>query len=152
MKKLLYWTLLILWFIFTILLSRQTGGETAELSGGITQWLCGVLARIDIHTDPAALHSALRTAAHILIYLVFGFLTGRAFRLSFRSRWLIVLCLLLCFALGVLDEYQKAFIPGRHCHWNEALLNCLLSVPGVLLGWLLPIKKEKPIESNQSSL
>ncbi len=39
MKEFVYWVLLILWLAFAVSLSRQTGNETADLSGGITEWL-----------------------------------------------------------------------------------------------------------------
>ncbi len=139
-NRVVYWILLILWLIFLVRLSRQTGSETVDLSGGITEWLCGVLARLGIHTELAPLHSLIRRAAHVVIYLVLGFLMCRTFRLSFRGAWALPLALALCIGIGVLDEYQKAFIPGRHCHWNDALLNCVSCLPGVLIGRIVPLR------------
>ncbi len=153
MKKTISWVLLILWLAFAVSLSRQTGSETADLSGGITEWLCGVLARVGIHAELAPLHSLFRRAAHVAIYLVLGFLMGRTFRLSFRGAWVLPLALALCVAIGVLDEYQKAFIPGRHCHWGDAAINCVSCVPGALLGWLAPrIRRSKHTDTHSSPM
>ena len=135
-----YWILLILWLAFATILSRQTGEETAEVSGGMSAWLCGLLGRVGITVDISLLHSLIRRAAHIVIYLVIGFLMCRTFRLSFQGAWVLPLALVLCIGIGVLDEYQKAFIPGRHCHWNDALLNCASCLPGVLIGRIVPLR------------
>ncbi len=138
LKKCIYYLLLLLWLTFAILLSRQSGEETLELSEGLSKWLCELLERVGMVVPIRSVHSFLRNAAHIVIYLVLGFLMCRAFRLSFHGAWVLPLALVLCIGIGVLDEYQKAFIPGRHCHWNDVLLNCVSCVPGAIVGWFVP--------------
>ena len=141
-RRAVYWTLFILWLILLVFLSRQTGEETVKQSGSITEFLCRLSASIGIRTDPASIQNLIRRAAHVVIYLVLCFLLCRAFRFSFRGVWLLPTAIALCMAIGVLDEYQKAFIPGRHLHWNDVLLNCVSTVPGALIGWFAPGKSK----------
>ena len=145
MKKYIYWVLLVLWLILAVFLSRQTGEETADLSGGISAWLTSLLEGIGIPVDPASVHALVRKAAHVAIFLVLGFLVSRTFHLTFRGRWVIPAAATVCLAAAVLDEAQKAAIPGRHCHWDDAALNAASVLAGLLLERLIRrgIQKKK---------
>ena len=147
LKRTIYWLLLLLWLALAVYLSRQTGEQTADFSGGLTEWLAGLLARIGIAVELEPLHDVMRRCAHVFIYLVLGFLACRVFCLSFSGKWVIAAVFLFCFAVGVLDEYQKAFIPGRHCHWNDVLVNCICGAVGVIIGLLVRRVRKKNAEN-----
>ena len=134
LKKTIFWLLLILWVALLVVLSRQSGEETAELSGGLSGWIVGVLAQIGIEAEQNAVHRLLRLGAHVFLYLVLGFLVSRAMHLSFRGRWVSAAIPVICLVISFLDEYQKAFIPGRHCQWDEAALNFVCSMVGAAVG------------------
>ena len=149
-KRAVYWIALLLFLALAVFLSRQTGKETAEVSGGLTAWLIPVLRGMGIAADPETLHALLRKAAHVVIYLVLGFLVCRAFRLSFRGGWVMPAAAAVCLAAAVLDEVQKGAAPGRHCQWDEAALNAACVLVGLLLGWLagrLSARQRKKTES-----
>ena len=131
-----WWLLLAVWMLLATVLSRQTGEETAQLSGGISAWLASLLEGIGIAVDPEALHLLLRKAAHVAVFLVLGFLAGRAFHLTFRGRWVTAAAAAVCLA-AVLDEVQKAAVPGRHCHWDDAALNAVSVLAGLALERLI---------------
>ena len=134
-----------MWMLLATVLSRQTGEETAQLSGGISAWLASLLEGIGIAVDPEALHLLLRKAAHVAVFLVLGFLAGRAFHLTFRGRWVAAAAAAVCLATAVLDEVQKLSVPGRHCHWDDAALNAACALAGLALERLIcsGIQKKK---------
>lgn len=134
------WLPVILWAGLMIFLSRQSGTDTTELSGLLTRMLAEVLARLGIIVDQVQLHHALRTSAHIIVYFVWSVLLYRAFcgcsRVCFTVSALLrsfLLTLVLCSAVAVLDELQKKWIPGRHCNWNEVVLNAVSALVGTLI-------------------
>lgn len=133
------WLLSILWLLLALGLSSQTGPETGELSRKIAEFLGDILSVPE--TSMTAFHSGLRTAAHVIVYFVLAFLVCGATLATFPERryaWLVGM--LACIDISVIDEYRKAFIPGRHCSWSEAGLNvlgCVLGAVCVWAGWKL---------------
>ena len=142
-RRAAYWTALVLWAGMAVFLSRQGLEDTARLSGTIAAWLAGLLRGIGVRTDPETLHELVRKAAHVVIFLVLGFLVSRAFSLSFHGRWVIPAAAAVCLAAAVLDEAQKAAVPGRHCHWDEAALNAGCAMAGLALGQLVRRRTQK---------
>lgn len=74
---------------------------------------------------------------HILEYIPFGFLTGRAFFLTRGRDWpikgLIRSVILLSLMYGLSDEFHQAFVPGRESGLDDALADTL---GGVLGAWV----------------
>lgn len=86
----------------------------------------------------------LRTLAHIFVFLVEGVFLAFALAGVMRKR---VVSALTAFWISVplcaLDELHKLAIPGRHCQWNEAGLNLLGALIGIILGILLAEQVKK---------
>lgn len=117
----------VLWLAVIFFLSGQTGEDTASLSLTITRWLMRFLPGV----SEAGLHSWLRKLAHVGVYFVEGALLYPALRAWLRSVGKgFFLTIAVCALIAAADEAHKALIPGRHCSWDEAVLNVL----GAFLG------------------
>lgn len=164
LRRLFWWMLSCLWCVLAICLSRQTGGQTAELGLFVTDLTERVLVRLGAfvpegafallekylpetlvtllrgeHVRTEYLHLFLRKAAHVGVYLGMGFLFLRAWAASMAARgrgqlWAVLPAGLLGSIVAVLDEAQKMYIPGRHCDWGEAQLNIIALAAGLLAG------------------
>jgi VanZ family protein len=94
----------------------STGGfsamNTSRITGPLLFWLFP-------NTTPetlAAVHFAIRKAAHFGEYCLLGLLSARAFRKSshlvLQRHWFLV-ALLLVAVYALLDEYHQSFVPSR---------------------------------------
>lgn len=134
------WAAAALWLAFAAFLSRQSGAQTAGLSWKIASVPIDWLKGIGVDVDAQAFHLFLRKATHIGIFMVTGVLLYHAIGASFarqkacRAPVPVVCAVFMCAAISTLDEYQKYWIDGRHCQWDEALLNFIGSAVGILLA------------------
>lgn len=101
---------------------------------------------------PDDLHHFVRKNAHFFIYLVLGFLTANAFKVSGISGWK---SMLLALALGVLfalsDELHQTFVPGRGGMVSDAVIDSAGVATGILVKMsLAKIKKDYFIKRNQT--
>ena len=127
MKKLLP-IIALVWLVFALYLSHQTGENTADTSMKLAELLAGGDA------DRAAqINVALRHAAHVIIYVVLTVLVllsvheyvGKYYRAAVAGLAL----------LTILDEATKVLVSGRHCSLADIGLNLL----GVFLGVLFSL-------------
>lgn len=71
-RMIIAWASIIVWGIFAIVLSRQDGSATAELSYGLSEHTAEFLGNIGINIHAELLNEIIRKIAHIVIYLVLG--------------------------------------------------------------------------------
>ena len=100
----------IIWLILLLVLSSQNGPQTAATSLPMAEW-------IQQHFFPQDsvdyVHMYLRKWAHFIVYFI-------------ESGLLV---------LAIADEAHKVLIVGRHCQWDEAGINIVGVIMGVLLTW-----------------
>lgn len=121
-SKILRLTTLI-WLLFILYLSHCTGSTTARQSRELSRLTC-------------INEQMLRGSAHVVVYVVLGALV--------RLAWLsapTVIIILAVVAIGILDEWSKQYVSGRHCSLKEMGLNVVGAVLGVLLAMTLTIKE-----------
>lgn len=78
----------------------------------------------------------LRTSAHVVAYLILGALV----RLAWLSAPTVIIILAVA-GVGIIDEWSKQYVSGRHCSFKEMGLNVVGAVLGVLLAMTLTIKE-----------
>lgn len=131
-------TLLVITMI--VYFSSRNGDDTYQDSMRITQWIAGWLYGDELSAhDLDALHMKVRECAHITLYIMLGFVAGLWVQIGKRWRMRCLLLLLMsggCAAIGFFDEWVKQYIPGRHFHSGDFLLNAL-SALSALLGCCL---------------
>lgn len=143
------WLAVLVWLGMLLYLSFQTGEGTAETSGRLAVLVSSILSTLGIETSYAVLHGILRTAAHIVVFLIFGGLLeaavsktikatirkpGRFEKIEMAERiWKVhglPAVMLICVGIAILSEVLKIYIPGRHLDWPEVGLN----IAGAWLG------------------
>ena len=139
------WCIFAIWLYVGLFLSSQNGTDTTALSLSLTRWLADLL-----HLPASAnenLHMILRKAAHVIMFFGLGILGALAVRLTFSSRRAQYCTAGVGLCMAFLDEVRKASIPGRHCSWDEAGLNAISVVAGILLVYLLCRKRRKALKN-----
>lgn len=98
----------------------------------------------DGRMDPTALfpqdsvdyvHMYLRKWAHFIVYFIESGLLVLAMK-NVMKAWKAACAVFgLCTILAIADEAHKVLIVGRHCQWDEAGINIVGVIMGVLLTW-----------------
>ncbi|UCF79394.1 MAG: VanZ family protein [Candidatus Eiseniibacteriota bacterium] len=81
-------------------------------------------------------------AAHFVEYAILGFLVGRAFRHSgvyFITRFWLGLAIVAALAVGFVDEWYQATVPGR----ERSALDFLADAAGAAFGQIALLITEK---------
>lgn len=117
---LFWWAAAAAWWVFMTVLSHQQGEATRRVSRTLARDLCALLPG----PDRERLHTALRQAAHPVVFGVLTLLTG----LALRSSGAAAPAPGQLAALGLwcwLDEVTKLPVAGRHFSWRDVGLNLL---------------------------
>ncbi len=139
-KKIILWAAVLAWIALSSFLSVQTGTESSRLSGSIAAFIADLAKGwLGMNVDMETFHQTLRKAAHILVFLVMGGLLEIACAETggVSAKWSrpMALCALAaCTTIALFNEFQKRWVQGRHCNWDEAALNVLGAAAGVLLA------------------
>lgn len=140
-KKGILWVLVLGWMLVIFLFSAQTGEESSDLSGGITECVLETFVR-DFEQMPAeqrsgmmdAVSFAVRKLAHYTEYMILGFLLinlVRTYKVVYGRAFLISWCAGTLYAVS--DEIHQVFSDGR----SPRVLDVCIDSAGVLTGVLL---------------
>ena len=135
------WAAVVAWTMLALFLTLQNGTGTAAASNRIAREVHRMLTGCGIIVQYSKLHQALRTAAHIIVFGVFGMLLEAAILSSLQHPGVLKACiptLLACTAISIVPEVLKLWVPGRHLQWDEVLLNVIgayIGVLGVYVVW-----------------
>lgn len=136
-KRILRWTLVLVWLYLVVHLSRQSGSDSAAISGWIAAKVSWGLNLFGFRLSYSTLHIFLRKFAHFGTHLVLAYLSFRALSVTTTSQKLkIILCLLACSAVAIYDESIQANAVGRVAQIYDAILNLFGVQSGVTLGIL----------------
>ena len=147
-KIFISWALVISWMALIFYLSAQHAERSADLSGGITEWVNEVIENV----APAAefqideISFFVRKNAHFFAYMLLSILTLNAVRRS-GGRGLVsmVVALVISVLYAISDEVHQLFVPGRSGQVSDVLLDSAGALVGILLYALtsrLVIKKK----------
>jgi VanZ family protein len=130
---------LIVWMVLISFASTDgfSAVNTSRIIGPILHWLFP-------NTSPetlAAIHYAVRKAAHFCEYAVLGLLSARAFRTSsqliLQRHWFLsALLLIAVFALA--DEYHQSFVSSR----TGSVYDSLIDTSGGLVALILVSRRK----------
>lgn len=139
MKRIAKWLIVLAWLGVMMALSRQTGDASMRLSTPISQAFVKLLSRFGMQITVLECDLLIRKVAHFFVYFVAAMLLyGALMENNSRVIWHgPLLTLSICIVIAILDEYQKTFIPGRHCNWSEAAINCAGALAGTILRLFL---------------
>ena len=134
-RKVFRWTLLVLWFIFVIFLSCQSGDD----SGGLSHWLANHI--FGIRGDE--FHAILRSFAHIGIHFILAVLMYLAAYSSYDNPRAFATIIGLVVAIS--DELLQFYIPGRYPEFIDIIYNATGIITGAILCAMIAPKKNRPL-------
>ena len=131
------WAAAAAWLGILAFLTLQGGDDTSALSLSIARWLAAILKQINRYeVSTFTLNMALRKIAHVFVFFVLGLLLANAIRTTFIKLKLGLIGAAagaVCVIIAVSCEFSKTFIPGRHCQWDEAAIDVVAALAGVLI-------------------
>ena len=124
----------IIWLLLLLVLSSQNGPQTAATSLPMAEW-------IQQRFFPQDSVDYVRKRAHFIVYFIESGLLVLAMK-NVMKAWKAACAVFgLCTILAIADEAHKVLIVGRHCQWDEAGINIVGVIMGVLLTssilWLI---------------
>ena len=119
------------WMCVTLMLSGQKGESSSGMSFGIPQIIRDTFS---LPMKVMDVNHILRMSAHIFIFGTEGILLMNAMK-RLKSRTLFSMC--TCTVLSVIDEAHKIFVPGRHCHSNEIILDIVSALVTIVMSEMI---------------
>lgn len=142
MRKILSWTVVILWMAVIFNLSAQVAEQSNQLSTGLTEIIAKTIERFvpNINFDISSFNHIVRKNAHFMAYLLLGILVLNALRRSgLYGHKSIILALLICILYAISDEAHQLFVPGRGGQLKDVIIDS--AGAGVGIGVYLMILK-----------
>ena len=150
-KKIIAWTLVVLWMCVIFTFSSQEATESKKTSGKTLIKIASTISK-DFKKLPAKkqmkkvepYQKAIRKVAHFTEYAVLGILSYIAFLLH-KKKKIVLSATTLCVLYAISDEIHQLFVKGRACRWYDVLIDTAGAVVGImiLIVILKYIKKEK---------
>lgn len=126
------------WMGVIFYLSHQPVDESNKLSQSIADATVQLVEEVSpataIQLDRNLLNHFARKGAHVLAYLVLGFLVLNALICTeTQGKKAIGVALLICVLYAITDEIHQTFVPGRGGEVSDVLLDALGAAVGVTL-------------------
>ena len=139
-KKIILWTIIIVYTLWIFHNSAQTGKVSANLSQTLSYRIYDYLQFL--HFIPFQLfHTLIRKFAHFSEYALLGILVSTVSSHTIQERQQKMVIILWMILVPILDEGIQCFTPGR----SAELRDCIIDMCGFGFGFLITylIKKWK---------
>lgn len=140
-KKIIAWTLVVLWMCVIFSFSAQEATTSKKTSGKTLVKIASAISKDFKKLPPKKkaekvepYQTAIRKVAHLTEYAVLGILSYIAF-LQHKKRKLIFSATTLCMLYAISDEIHQLFVKGRACRWYDVLID----TGGALIGIMIII-------------
>ena len=131
--RIIFWTLTGIIACAIFLFSHQSGAESSEISGGITEYLSQIL-KIN---DPEMLGRIVRKGAHFTEYLCLGASLFSAISCTWDFIFKAVVAHLGATVYALSDEVHQYFVPERVCALTDVMIDASGALVGVIIAWLI---------------
>lgn len=117
--------LLAAWVAVMLILSSQSGEQTAKLSGSVAETVVRLFVKSPTGEQIAAVHMILRKAAHAVVFGVFALIcsVGASCLGRYRPLQCALIISAVCVVFAVVDELHKIPIGGRHADVADMCIN-----------------------------
>ncbi len=135
LRRLVSWSLVIIWMIIIFFLSHQPAANSNGLSTGITEKIVEMLEKIvpKIEFEMENFNHIVRKSAHFFAYLLLGILVINGLRSSglrgYKGMWL---ALFISVLYAISDETHQLFVPGRSGQIKDVLIDSSGAFVGIL--------------------
>lgn len=127
--RIILWLLVFLWGGLIFYFSSQDGVSTAEASERLARPIAKLMYDEPMQWQSEHIRMMVRKAAHMVLFFIFGILVTVAVR-RHRISWLCAFGIIIGY--GFFDEWHKQYIAGRHFQIEEAVLNMICGIAGIL--------------------
>lgn len=137
-RKAVAWALVLAWMGVIAYLSHQPVDESNELSFGVAAVAIRAVAQVApeaaVVINPRRMNHIVRKGAHVIAYMVLGFLVLNAQHVSgatgIRS---LATTMLICVLFAASDEWHQTFVPGRGGQVSDVVLDAVGAAVGIVL-------------------
>lgn len=146
MKLLKAWGPVIIWMGVIFYLSHQPAEQSSELSNGITLLVSNIIHNIlpIFKIDYTALTFIVRKLAHLMAYLVLGYLLVRALSQKVKLSFTIIgQAFFISVMFAISDEIHQLFIPGRSGEVRDVIIDSIGAIFGIVIFYLLHRREEE---------
>lgn len=136
----LSWGLVVGWMALIFFLSAQQGEQSADLSGGITEFVNQIVEKVapEAEFKMDEISFFVRKNAHFFAYMLLAILTLNAVRRSGGRGWLSVgVAFVITVLYAISDEVHQLYVPGRSGQVSDVLLDSTGALAGIGLYTLV---------------
>ncbi|MGD7052915.1 VanZ family protein [Sutcliffiella horikoshii] len=130
------WGLVVGWMALIYFLSAQHAEQSANLSGGITEFVNEIVEQVapDGEFQIDEISFFVRKNAHFFAYLLLAILTLNAVRRSGGRGWISMgVAFIVSVLYAISDEVHQLFVPGRSGQVSDVLLDSTGALAGIAL-------------------
>ena len=148
-KKIIAWSLVVLWMCVIFAFSSQEATTSKKTSGKTLIKIASTISKDFKKLPPKKqmkkvepFQTAIRKLAHLTEYAILGILSYIAF-LLYKKKKLVFSATTLCSFYAITDEIHQLFVKGRACRWYDVLIDTTGAVIGIMIiiGILKIIRK-----------
>ncbi len=139
LKKIIAWTLVVLWMCVIFAFSEQEATASKKTSGKTLVKIASTISKDFKKLPPEKqkkkvepYQTAIRKIAHLTEYAILGILTYIAFLLH-KKKKIAFSATTLCFIYAITDEIHQLFVKGRACRWYDVLIDTAGALVGILI-------------------
>lgn len=152
MRKILLYSLLIIWMIIIFMFSNQKSDESASSSSRLIDFGIKIYEKVSntkmniekIEEIHKILSFPIRKLAHVTIYLILGIITCNIvllYKLDLKN--ILLIGILFCMMYAISDEIHQLFVSGREGKILDVILDTCGSIFGILLTYTIYSKNRK---------
>ena len=139
-RKVIYWTLLIIWMIGIFIMSNQPASISDSQSGSIID----ILSRIGLDMNNIFGQLAnfiVRKCAHFFEYMILALLVLNVLKLYFNRKQVIIITIVFVFLYACTDEIHQLFVQGREGAIRDVIIDTCGGITLILIKLLTHTKK-----------
>lgn len=162
MKKIIYTGLVVVWMVTIFMFSHQTGTQSNNSSGSVTNVIISTIKLITPLEHEQAMKITniitpiIRKLAHFTIYLIGGILTYCTYnsykkveKKDLKYIWLF------CVVYAISDEFHQWFIPGRSSELRDVIIDSVGAGIGIIIINIICDRRrassEKSVQNNKKN-
>ena len=131
-RKIIYWSLLIIWMIIICLMSSQPATISDSQSIGVLYLFSKLGININsIFGDLA--NFVVRKCAHFIEYMILALLTFNLVKLYFNIKQVVILTIVFVFLYACSDEIHQLFVLGREGAIRDVVIDTCGGIVLVLI-------------------
>ena len=151
LKKIISWSLVIIWLIVIFLFSNMDSNKSNQKSeSAINKVVETTLNKTNdlgitnkhpsektMNNFVVKLNLPLRKCMHAFVYFVLSLLLLNALTISgVKHLKLYLICLIICFIYSIIDEYHQTFVIGRTGQFIDSIIDTFGSIIGLISYYL----------------